>query len=224
MPRREPPRHLRAVCPATCCAATAKPNELCSRSPSRRVVLLQVSSRWRPVDSLVPVYPATPLRGHKTTVRRDWHPDPLADLPTATARRRGAPVTPAKHHFATEPLLLVHWKSALIPEWNRQFGVRRTDHYGSTGLHGRIRNGTPITEPAAATNQRSECGHWKWVLPGFLWAGRSLQLHQQRQFCRSSTPAIGRQLLRATDGWLRRRQKTRHFEQMHLINVVEPRG
>lgn len=119
MPRREPPRHLRAVCPATCCAATAKPNELCSRSPSRRVVLLQVSSRWRPVDSLVPVYPATPLRGHKTTVRRDWHPDPLADLPTAAARRRGAPVTPAKHHFATEPLLLVHWKSALIPEWNR---------------------------------------------------------------------------------------------------------
>jgi hypothetical protein len=83
------------------------------------VVLLQVSSRWRPIDSLVPVYPATPLRGHKTTVRRDWHPDPLADLPTATARRRGAPVTPAKHHFATEPLLLVHWKSALIPEWNR---------------------------------------------------------------------------------------------------------
>jgi hypothetical protein len=55
-------------------------------------------------------------------VRRDWHPDPLADLPTATARRRGAPVTPAKHHFATEPLLLVHWKSALIPEWNRQTG------------------------------------------------------------------------------------------------------
>ena len=119
MPRREPPRHLRAVCPATCCATTAKPNELCCRSPSRRVVLLQVSSRWRPIDSLVPVYPATPLRGHKTTVRREWHPDPLADLPTAAGRRQGAPVTPAKHHSATEPLLLVHWKSALIPEWNR---------------------------------------------------------------------------------------------------------
>ena len=59
------------------------------------------------------------------TVRRDWHPDPLADLPTATARRRGAPVTPAKHHFATEPLLLVHWKSALIPEWNRQLPLHR---------------------------------------------------------------------------------------------------
>lgn len=120
MPRREPPRHLRAVCPRTCCAATAKPNELCCRSPSRRVVLLQVSSRWRPIDSLVPVYPATPLRGHKTTVRREWHPDPLADLPTAAGRRQGAPVTPAKHHSATEPPLLVHWKSALIPEWNRQ--------------------------------------------------------------------------------------------------------
>lgn len=65
------------------CAATAKPNELCCRSPSRRVVLLQVSSRWGPIDSLVPV-------------------------------------TTAKHHSATEPLLLVHWKSSLIPEWNRQ--------------------------------------------------------------------------------------------------------
>jgi hypothetical protein len=30
--------------------------------------------------------------------------------------------------------------------------------------------------------------------------------------------------LRATDGWLRRRQKTRHFEQIHLIKVVKPRG
>ena len=37
------------------------------------------------------------------------------------------------------------------------------------------------------------------VLPGFLWAGRSLQLHQQRQ-------------------------KTRDFEQIHLIKFVEPRG
>ncbi|MFN5744128.1 MAG: hypothetical protein ACK5A1_21320 [Planctomyces sp.] len=57
-------------------------------------------------------------------MRRDWHPDPLADLPTATARRRGAPVTPAKHHFATEPLLLVHWKSALIPRWNRHEALK----------------------------------------------------------------------------------------------------
>jgi len=183
MPRREPPRHLRAVCPATCCAATAKPNELCCRSPSRRVVLLQVSSRWRPIDSLVPVYPATPLRGHKTTVRRDWHPDPLADLPTATARRRGAPVTPAKHHFATEPLLLVHWKSALIPEWNRhgqsaglrkaEAGFGKTD-YSSTNRNplllkrfsGALRSrfaqrtklGTPRQEPPRHTRKDPESG------------------------------------------------------------------
>lgn len=45
----------------------------------------------------------------------------------------------------------------------------------------------------------------------------------KRQFSRSSTPGLSRQLLRATDGLLRRREKNR-LEEIHLIKVVESRG
>lgn len=45
------------------------------------------------------------------------------------------------------------------------------------------------------------------ALQGFVWAGRSLQFHQQEQFRRSSAPAIGRQIWRPTDGWFRRRKE-----------------
>jgi hypothetical protein len=62
------------------------------------------------------------------------------------------------------------------------------------------------------------------VLPVFVWAGRFLRFHRQRQFCRSSAPAIGRQLLRATDGWLRRSQKTQALNKFTSTKIVERDG
>jgi hypothetical protein len=105
MPRRQPPRHVRALLSCVRCKAVPKPIELRRQSPSRRVVLLRLPSGWRPVEALVPVRPAAPLCGDNTAMRLHRDPHPPADLPTAAAVPPSILKTAEKRHSATSRLL-----------------------------------------------------------------------------------------------------------------------